>query len=288
MTLLSDLPWIHLQREGVLDAGTGNSTRQWYALSEDPEELERAVQDVSASHVVLVMPDIRPHRIAARFSPDPVLMASGRVLLWPAENDMTGDEVPTRGLLVVPSQVLRQNARAIVGDPALGPPGPRLVVPRRAATWMCGSSAEAAFRTGFEMMQGIAPALGAFWAGLGADRPNGMWWGVGACRGLLGGDVESAWAEEKSGAGDEPSLSQRWHETARRVRVERALPVHPLSAGAAAAIREMRRELVSADLWDRFVAQLAELGPSAARLAGAYRLARATIWGSSDAGTSEP
>jgi hypothetical protein len=281
MTLLRDLPWLRIL-DGTAEANAEEDAAPWPYIDvpNDPAALTLAADGVRSSHLVLVLPDIAPRALAAGLAPDTVLMASGRPLLWPAENDVTGETALTRGLWVVPVSRLRQHPDAYVDG---GPVDPTLlVVPRVAATWACGRSPEAAFRAGFTSMEGADTTALALSAGLGADRPNGVWWGIGACCGLLGNALDAAWAEEQLIGPDELHLRQRWAELARQVRVERGLPVHPLGPEAAAAIRSMRGDLAPAPVWDSFVAQLQDLGPQATRLAAAYGTARAMVWGHPD------
>ncbi len=283
MTLLADLTWFR-----VADAGHGAPAAELAAslpcqdVAPDPAALAQAAQAASTSYVVLVLPDILPRPMAAALSPEPALLATGRALLWPAENRLTGEAASTCGLWVVPARLLSRHAEAFLGSgvPATAPPA--LVVPRIVADWECGRSGAAAFRAAFDSMGAAEETAAALSAGLGADRPHGAWWGIGACRGLLGGDACTAWEEERSGPADPAALRQRWSELARQVRVTRGLPVYPMEADTAAALRRMRGDQVPPAIWDRFVAGLTELGPDTSRLRDACALARATIWGHPD------
>jgi len=280
MTLVHDLPWLRILRPDcdglVADVA---APCQCHDVPADPAALVLAAEGVAASHVVLVLPDVVPRTFAGGLSADTALMTSGRALLWPAQNDMTGEATPTHGLWVVPAQMLRDRPEAFIGASPAVPTVPVLVIPRLAATWMCGRSAEAAFRAGFALMEVAETPAAALSAGLGSDRPNGVWWGVGACHALLGGGADTAWTDAQDEALDAASLQLRWHELARRVRVETGLPVHPVDAHAASALRRMRGDVVSAPIWDKFVAGLRELGPDAARLYTAYGAARTSLWG---------
>lgn len=280
MTLLCDLPWLRVFREnGDALPAPPAAVRSCRDVSADPAALALVAEGISASHVVLVLPDILLKAVAADLSPDPVLFAAERPLVWPGENEVTGEADSIHGLWVVPPSLLKEFAkefvRGVIPVSAIRP----LVVPKIAATWTCGRSAEAAFRAGFTTVCGASHAGAAFSASLGSDRKNGVWWGIGACRGLLGGDADKAWSEERLIPLDEPSLLQRWHEIARAVRVEKGLHLHPLDARQAAAVRQMRGNLAPASIWDEFVIELQMLGETAERLATAYGVARAMIWG---------
>jgi hypothetical protein len=265
MTLLLDLPWLRMV-DGTGEASFAEDAPPcpYLDVPNDPAALVLAADGIRTSHLVLVLPDIAPSAHAAGLAPETALMASGCPLLWPAENELTGEAAATHGLWVVPVPHLREQPAAYING---GPVGPApFVVPRVAATWRCGRSAQAAFRAGFISMQGADPAAAALSAGLGADRPNGAWWGIGACHGLLGGALDTAWTAERLTGPDDIALRQRWIELARQVRVERGLAVHPLDA----------------PIWDSFVVQLQDLGPQNKRLAAAYGAARAMVWGHPD------
>jgi hypothetical protein len=281
MTLLAELPWLWC---GAQLPGTGPATTPDMAhliVAPDENALADAAKSMSAPLCVLVLPDIHPWPEAGTLSPDLVLTASGRPLLYPARNALTGDCAPDHGLWVLsPALVAAEAGELLSGAPSrtLAP----LVPPSLAATWDCGTSPEAAFRAGHAAMQdaprGAALALT---ASLGADRPNGVWWGIGAARALLGDSVDAAWAQEEAEPTDTDSLTLRRVALARQVRVQCGLPVHPLDADAAAALRLMRASVASDGIWDRHVADLHELMPGAtdAPVIEGYRLARAALWG---------
>ncbi len=282
MTLLADLPWLWC---GASLPGTGPATLPDIAhltIAPGAGALADAAQSLSAPLCVLVLPDIHPWPDAGALSPDPALTATGRPLLYPAENALTGEDTPDHGLWVLAPALLAAQAAGLLSGAASRTLAP-LVPPSLAATWDCGTSPEAAFRAGHAAMRdaphGTALALT---ASLGADRPNGLWWGIGAARGLLGDPADAAWAEETVTAADTDSLALRRVELARRVRVLCGLPVHPLDAAAAAALRRMRAPIASGGIWDRHAADLRELMPGAndAPVIAGHRLARAALWGS--------
>jgi hypothetical protein len=194
---------------------------------------------------------------------------------------LTGDGTADHGLWVLPPSLAATQAEVLwsgKGARALAP----IVPPTLAAEWDCATTPEAAFRAGHAAMDAPhTPAL-ALTASLGADRPNGLWWGIGAARALLGDGVEAAWADESARQAHVSDPSARRLELARLVRVRCGLPMHPFDATAAAALRGMRAPLAPAALWDRHIAALQDLMPGTddARTIAGHRLARAALWGS--------
>lgn len=281
MTLLADLPWLWCgaPRPGTDPATPPDALHQVVAPGDDA--LADAARAMSAPLCVLVLPDIHPWPDAGTLSPDPALTASGRPLMYPAQNALTGDCAPNRGLWVLSPALVATQAGVLLSGAAAQSLAP-LVPPALSATWDCGTSPEAAFRAGHAAMPD-APrgATLALTASLGADRPNGLWWGIGAARALLGDAADAAWDEEWALPTDADSLTARRIELARMVRVRCGLPVHPLDADSAAALRGMRALLASPDVWDRHVADLQALMPGAndAPTIQGYRLARAALWG---------
>lgn len=280
MTLIGDLPWLYIGDGASAAAGPATAPRvRRYEVQADAGEVARVADGITATHAVLVLPAIVPMAVAATLSPDPALLGSGRVLLWPAQNEVTGEVARTHGLWVLPVAYLKEGAGFWLEGQGRAPSGSPLVVPQFAATLMCGRSPEAAFRSGFRETCGVWTAGAALSASLGADHLHGPWWGIGACRGLLGGDADRAWKDEGAVPLDHSQGLARWHALARQVRADLGLPVDPLTAAAAAALRQMRGNVVDAALWDRFAEDLADLGPKSARLQAAHALARSTLWG---------
>ncbi len=283
MTLLCDLPWLQVVVESA-NSMTARITSVCSILkvAPEPDALVNAVEGCRSSHVVVLPPNVSPIPDPNTLSLDPVLVNVQRVLIWPSLNEMTGEADPAHGLRFVPLHLLREHPDLFIQEwPSLSAISP-LVIPEYAGTWTCGSSAEIAFRAGFFSVQSASPKAAELSASLGSDRPNGVWWGLGACHGLLGEKFDIAWSAEFTLQSSIEAQHLRWHELARRIRVELGLDVRPLDSDAAAVLRLLRGNRVSAPLWDEFVVQLRQLGPSAERLAEAYALARETIWGQDD------
>jgi hypothetical protein len=280
--LLADLPWFWCAEAVPAEAPPGPAHR---AAGPDSAALVRAAADLPAGDIVVVVPpDVRPWPIASGLSIGNALrglVARGaRTVLWPAENAVTGTIAQDHGLWLASCETVNRSAQALLDGTAASVLHP-VVSPLMASTWTCAATPETAFRAGHAEMDAPRDASLALTASLGADHPNGDWWGIGAARALMGDEVDAAWDEEAQEPGDRPSLAARRAELSRVVRVRLGLAVHPLSPQAAAAVRAMRSPVAPPGVWDRHAVDLADVLPGGAAHPGVtgVRLARALAWG---------
>ena len=223
--------------------------------------------------VVVVDRDVEPFDSARAISPDPVLLRSGRTLAFPARNALTG-------------QTARCGLRlcASVEAAATGDRDQDLVVPEFAGTWAPDATPESAFHAGHDLARaeaGGAPEALALMASLGADRPNGRWWMLGAGLGLMPGDATAAevWIDQAWLLEQPERLAQRIEHHARQLRSTRGIPVWPLAARESRLARRFVADWPALAVWTAFSEGCDALGPDGARLAAAYRRAAAWIWG---------
>jgi hypothetical protein len=287
--LLTDLPWLWCAADVPAGAPDGPTHRP---VGTDPVALARAAADLPAAGLVVVVPpDTLPTPVANGLSVAPAVVraiATGQhALLWPAEDAVTGTLAVDHGIWLAASGVVAGSAQALAtgtGAQALHP----LVPPLAAAAWDGAASPATAFRAGHAAM-GVPRTPGlALIASLGADHPQGDWWGIGAARALLGDTVEAAWAEDAAQAagGLPPAVCRA--ELARQVRVRTGLAVHPFGPRAAAAVRAMRSPVAPPEVWNRYAARLETLLPGGAAhpATGGLRLVRALAWGRDQAGSA--
>jgi hypothetical protein len=320
--LLSDLPWLWC---GPVPAGAPGAAQH---VAVDPAELGPALAGLLSGSAVpgvaVVPPGVRPWSTAAALSPGPAVLraaaagaagasSGGRAILWPAVNDLTGGPAAGTGLWLFPAALApERRAAAAAGIAAGGAPVTGNAVPVTpplyTATWDCGASPETAFRAGHAAMAAPADEDRGLTASLGADRPHGLWWGIGAATALLGLAADPAWAAEAPTPG-RPSdrVAARRHELARQVRLRCGIEMRPLDPAQAAALRAMRSPIPPAALWDRHAADLAAVAraddaddgaddgatedrghrsaadPDVTTEAGWHRFARTILWGGPDA-----
>jgi hypothetical protein len=227
--------------------------------------------------VVIVYSDVEPFESSRSISPDPVLLRAGQAIAYPARNAVTGQTGPW-ALCVCPDA-----SRAGTIDPDAA-----LVVPEYAGTWVPDSSPESAFHSAFDLaMAGPAgdPEVLALMASLGADRPNGRWWMLGAGLGLLpdGGTAVAAWLNEAGLLVAPERLADRIEHVARQVRLARGVPIRPLAPRESQAARRMSPNWPAVSVWLTFCNRCEALGPDGAHIASAYRDAAAWLWGRWDA-----
>jgi len=278
--LLTDLPWLWCANSVPADAPAGPVH---HAVGPDAEALADGVSNLVAGDLaVVVPPGVQPWPGTPGHSVAPEVFrgvaAGDSALLWPALDAVTATIAPDRGLWLLSRDAATAALRAIVDGTAARLLRP-VVPPLISATWDGAATPEAAFRLGHAAMDAPRDARLALLAALGADHPNGDWWGIGAARALLGDEVDAAWTDEASQP--EAGLSARRAELSRRVRVRCGLAVHPLSPPAAAALRAMRSPVAPPEVWDRHAADLAAILPDGATdpTVTGVRLARGLVWG---------
>jgi hypothetical protein len=245
--------------------------------SDRANALRTYLSELRSDRVVMVEEDVAVDPRAVGKSLHPELLKSEKCIAYLGANAVTGLHVP-RG----PRCCRRDAAIACGGLPPID-----LVVPEVVSVWIPNATPEGTFRSGFEATVGQAEDEEAqtrlsLAASLGLDATNGTWWVLGACHGLLGDSVESAWAAEREFLMDSLGLDRRVHEVARLVRVRRGVPVWPLAPLQSKLAKQMVSTWPPARVWFEFADGCERLGSSAQKVGAAYRHAGQLIWGTAE------
>lgn len=274
MTALRDFPRIHL-RAGA----PANGVKMQQVDPQDAEALKQVASDHKGTWIAVVDDGVRLWPEAMNLSPEPALLGATTCIGYFSRNEMNGF-VRQSGL-----RLCRRNRIAKTGKL----PATDLWVPKFIGHWTVDSGPEATFCAGVaetsaklaELDSGLASRQDlALWASLGADIRNGIWWLLGVNLALLyPDDAERRWAEAKPRL-DNPADHLLWlTEIAREVRLEKSIPVRPMSPEQSRSAKFMLSPWPAPNYWTKFAKDCARLGEDGAKLAADYLRAADYIWG---------
>ncbi len=278
MTALKDYPRIHLAT-GAASTSAGQAPR---IDPQDADGLRRAAAKQRGKWIAIVDEGVRLWPEALNQSPEPELLGADTSIGYLSRVEMNG--FANRAGL----RLCRRARLAKTGTL----PAAELHIPKFVGHWSSDATPKNAFKAGVSrtgtFMQDPAPAGPsrrdlALWGSLGADLRNGVWWLLGVNAALLDpGRVEEVRREADAFKGHGDGLVRLLHEIAREVRLERSIPVRPLTAALSRSARQLLSPWPAPRYWTEFVERCQRLGPDGTKLAADYRRAVDYLWGPLD------
>ena len=278
MTALKDFPRLHLRPGGGADA----SASAGQARQVDPQDAE-ALRQIAAGHqgewIAVVDEGVELWPDAMNLSPEPALLGAKVCIGYLSRIEMNGF-ARRAGLKLCCRDKIEQTGRLPAVD---------LSVPKFVGSWSSNADPKMAFDAGVletqtRMAEQTEPPASAqdlaLWGSLGADVRNGIWWLLGANLALLGPqDAAQRWAEAEARSDDPAELARWLNEIAREVRLERSIPVRPMSPEQSRSAKLMLSPWPASQYWTEFAEDCAKLGEDGAKLASDYLRALSYIWG---------
>ncbi len=274
MTALSDFPRIHL-----LAAAPDNGARMQRVDPQDAATLKQIASEHKGTWIAVVDEGVRLWPESMNLTPEPALLGTTTCIGYLSRNEMNGFARQS-GLRLCRRDRISKTGKL---------PEAELLVPKFIGHWSVNAGPEAAFCAGVaetsakvaELVDGPAARqdLG-LWASLGADTRNGIWWLLGVNLALLYPDhAKRRWAEAKPLSDNPADLALWLTEVAREVRLERSIPVRPMSPEQSRSAKLMLSPWPAPHFWTRFAEDCARLGEDGAKLAADYLRAADYIWG---------